>query len=178
MSVPHAFLGLLDAGPQHGYALKASFDDWFGLARPLRYGQVYATLARLERQDLALVATVEAGEGPDRKRYAITPDGVEELESWLAIPQPAEGQGLGPLYAKVVVALLSGRTPSDVLAAQRRVHLVRMRDLRKEAASGSIERGLAADYLIAHLQADLDWIELAGVRIFDDVRSLDDAGKR
>lgn len=174
MPVTHAILGLLEAGPQHGYALKASFDGWFGLAKPLRYGQVYATLARLERQDLAQVATVEAGEGPERKRYAITPGGVEELESWLATPQPAESQGLGPLYAKVVVALLSGRAPDHVLAAQRRMHLDRMRDLRREAASGSIERGLAADYLIAHLQADLDWIELAGARILADSGSITD----
>lgn len=165
MSVSHALLGLLEGGPQHGYALKQEFDGWFGLAKPLRYGQVYATLARLEREQLAQIATVEAGEGPDRKRYAITPDGVEELESWLATPAPAEQIALGSVYAKVVVALLSGRSPEDVLAAQRAVHVERMRDLRREAAGASIERGLAADYLIAHLQADLDWIELAGARL-------------
>lgn len=165
MPVPHAFLGLLESGPRHGYALKRSFDEWFGLAKPLRFGQVYATLARLEREGLSHVAAVETGEGPDRKRYAITPAGVEELESWLATPQPATDQGLGPLYVKAVVALVSGRDPDDLLTGQRGVHLDRMRELREEATSGSIERGLAADYLIAHLQADLDWIELAGARI-------------
>lgn len=165
MSVPHAFLGLLEAGPQHGYALKGSFDDWFDLAKPLRFGQVYATLARLEREELAQVVAVEAGEGPERKRYAVTAAGVEELESWLATPQPAESVGLGPIYAKAVVALLSGRSAQQILAAQRTVHLTRMRELRGEAASGSLERGLAADYLIAHLQADLDWIDLAGQRV-------------
>lgn len=165
MSVSHALLGLLEGGPQHGYALKHEFDERFGLAKPLRFGQVYATLARLEREQLTQIATVEAGAGPDRKRYAITPDGVEELESWLATPQAAEEVALGSLYAKVVVALLSGRSPDDVLAAQRSVHVDRMRELRREAAGQSIERGLAADYLIAHLQADLDWIALAGERL-------------
>lgn len=165
MSVPHAILGLLETSPQHGYALKQSFDEWFGVAKPLRFGQVYATLARLERQDLARVATVETGEGPDRKRYAITPSGVEELESWVSTPDLADGHGIGPLYAKVVVALLTGREPSDVLAAQRRVYLSRMRELRRDASAGTLEAGLAADYLIAHLQADLDWIELAAARI-------------
>jgi len=165
MSVSHALLGLLEGGPQHGYALKHEFDERFGLAKPLRFGQVYATLARLEREQLAHVATVEAGEGPERKRYAITSGGVEELESWLATPQAAEEVALGSLYAKVVVALLSGRSPEDVLAAQRSVHVERMRELRREAAGRSIERGLAADYLIAHLQADLDWIALAGERL-------------
>lgn len=165
MSVPHAILGLLESSPQHGYALKQSFDDWFGVAKPLRFGQVYATLARLERQDLARVATVETGEGPDRKRYAITAGGVEELESWVGTPDGADGHGIGPLYAKVVVALLTGREPAGVLAAQRRVHLGRMRALRRDAVNGTFEAGLAVDYLIAHLQADLDWIELASARI-------------
>ena len=165
MSVQHALLGLLDGEPQHGYALKQGFDLWFGLARPLKFGQVYATLARLEREQLAGVATVEAGEGPDRKRYAITASGVEELESWLATPQRADEVVLGSLYAKVVVALLSGRPAEDVLATQRSVHVERMRELRREAANGSLERGLAADYLIAHLQADLEWIELADARL-------------
>lgn len=165
VSVQHALLGLLDGEPRHGYALKQGFDAWFGLARPLKFGQVYGTLARLEREQLAQVATVEAGDGPDRKRYAITPGGVEELESWLATPQRPDEVVVGSLYAKVVVALLSGRSAEDVLATQRSVHVERMRELRQQAAEGSFERGLTADYLIAHLQADLDWIELAGARL-------------
>jgi DNA-binding PadR family transcriptional regulator len=165
MSIGHAFLGLLETGPQHGYALKAEFDAWFGRIRPMRFGQVYATLASLETKGLAEICTIEAGEGPDRKRYAITPDGVETLESWLATPQSPEEVSLGSLYLKVVVALLSGRNADEILDAQRAVHVERMRTLRKGAAGAGIERGLAADYQIAHLQADLDWIELAAERI-------------
>ncbi|HEY7072443.1 MAG TPA: PadR family transcriptional regulator [Acidimicrobiales bacterium] len=165
MPIAHAFLGLLDQGPQYGYMLKQRFDDWFGEARVLRYGQVYATLARLQKQGLAEVVAVESGAGPERKRYAITRGGVEELESWLATPQPAEEVALGDLYTKTVVALLSGRSAGDVLDAQRAVHTERMRALRRATAGGSVEQGLATDYLIAHLQADLDWIELAGARL-------------
>lgn len=165
MSVGHAFLGLLEVGPQHGYALKRDYDRWFGEGRSLKYGQVYATLARLERDGLAVVAAVEAGDGPERRSYAITADGVEELDSWLGSPVAPEEVSLGPLYAKVVVALLSGRPFEDVLAAQRAVHLVRMRELRRLHESAGIERQLALDLLIGHLQADLDWIELAGARL-------------
>ena len=42
-------LGLLSAGPGHGYDLKRSWDHWFAASKPLAYGQVYATLARLVR---------------------------------------------------------------------------------------------------------------------------------
>lgn len=168
MAIPHVLLGFIETEPQHGYSLKQAFDGWFGLTRPMRFGQVYATLARLEREGLAEVTTVEAGDGPDRKRYAITREGVEELESWLATPGPADSQTLSALYAKVVVALLTGRNPEAVLAAQRAVHLDRMRQLRRDSAGSSLETGLATDYLIAHLQADLDWIELAGKRVARD----------
>lgn len=164
MSLSHMFLAILDRGPQHGYALKQEFDDWFGLGRPLKSGQVYATLARLDREHLAEIVTVEAGAGPNRKRYAITPDGVTELEVWLTSTSSSVDVGLGSMYAKVVAALLSGRSPRDVLSAQRAVHLDQMRNLRRETPAGT-EHALAADYLIAHLQADLDWIELAGARI-------------
>ncbi len=164
MSLSHTFLAILDRGPQHGYALKKEFDDWFGLGRPLKSGQVYATLARLDREHLAEVVTVEAGDGPERKRYAITAEGVTELETWLSSTSAAVNVGLGSMYAKVVAALLSGRSPQEVLRAQRAVHVEQMRVLRRDVPDG-VEHALAADYVIAHLQADLDWIELAGARI-------------
>lgn len=165
MSVPHAFLGLLNSGPQHGYALKHLFDTRFAGGRSLKFGQVYATLARLERDGLTKVATVEAGEGPDRKLHAITLNGMAELESWLAGTEPADQLTLGTIYTRVTVALLTGRPASGILEAQRQVHLAKMRELRRKAITESVERRLSIDYLIAHLQADLDWIELAGARV-------------
>jgi DNA-binding PadR family transcriptional regulator len=162
---------MLDRGPQHGYALKRDYDHWFSGARELRFGQVYATLSRLERDGLANVAAVEAGEGPERKSYAITDDGVHELESWLASPVTPDEMTLGPLYAKVVVALMSGRSADDVLTAQRTVHLARMRELRAIHEGAGFERQLALDLLIGHLQADLDWIELAGARLHRRARA-------
>lgn len=144
--------------------MKQAFDQWFGLSRPVPYGQVYATLSRLERNALAEVVTVEVGEGPERRLYAITASGVEELERWIATPAAADDLSLGELFRKTVAALLSGRSAVQVLAAQRVVHVERMRSLRGEATV-SLERVLAVDFLIAHLQADLDWIELAGARL-------------
>ncbi len=164
MTVGHAFLGLLENGPQHGYTLKHDYDHWFAEGRTLKFGQVYATLGRLERDGLASVS-IESGDGPDRKSYAITAEGVEELESWLDSPVSPDEMALGPLYAKVVVALVSGRSVDDVLTAQRAVHLERMRELRAHHSDGGIERQLALDLLIGHLQADLEWIELAGARL-------------
>src|SRR3954452_23195695 len=84
MAIGTTFLGLLEAGPRHGYDLKRADDESFGAARPLSYGQVYATLARLLKNGLVEVEGVEPGAGPDRKRYAITEAGVTDVAgaSW------------------------------------------------------------------------------------------------
>ena len=72
MSVPLTLLGLLEREPSHGYDLKRDYDTYFGRGKPLPYGQVYATLSRLARDGKAIAGPAEHGEGPDRKRYAIT----------------------------------------------------------------------------------------------------------
>src|SRR5216683_770854 len=56
MSVPLTLLGLLEREPSHGYDLKREYDTYFGRGKPLPYGQVYATLARLARDGKAVVA--------------------------------------------------------------------------------------------------------------------------
>ena len=84
MSVPHALLGLLETGPRHGYDLKREYDARFSHARPLKYGQIYSTLARLQRDGLVMMDAEEPGRGPDRKRYVITEEGATELGRWLS----------------------------------------------------------------------------------------------
>jgi DNA-binding PadR family transcriptional regulator len=165
MSISRMLLGLLEAEPKHGYTLKQDFDERFGGERPVLYGQVYATLGRLHRDGLAKAVGVESGGGPDRKVYAITPAGVSELEHWLAQPEPAAAPLQNVLFAKVVLALMSGRPAEQILDAQRVVHIARMRELTAERHDQDVTRRLAADYEIAHLQADLTWIETAGGRL-------------
>src|SRR5256885_14940576 len=84
MSVPITLLGLLEREPSHGYDLKRDYDAYFGRGKPLPFGQVYATLARLARDGKVDAGQTEPGAGPDRKRYSITDRGVAEVEAWLA----------------------------------------------------------------------------------------------
>jgi DNA-binding PadR family transcriptional regulator len=158
-------LGLLEAEPQHGYALKQDYDERFGLERPVLYGQVYATLGRLQRDGLADAVGVESGGGPDRKLFAITPAGVTELEHWLTQPEPASAPLQNVLFAKVVLALMSGRPANQILDAQRTVHVGRMRELTAGRHDADVVERLAADFEVHHLEADLHWIEAAGTRL-------------
>lgn len=164
MTVPMALLALLDGRPAHGFALKRRYDDLLGHERELRFGQVYATLARLERDGLADDVGLQPGSGADRKVYAITPDGVAELDRWLATPQLPGGRP-AELFTKVLLALVSGRPAEAVLDAQRAVYLDRMRELTRRRTEGDAIDRLARDFEMAHLDADLKWMEIAVARL-------------
>jgi DNA-binding PadR family transcriptional regulator len=165
MAVGYVLLGLLEDRPRHGYDLKREYDERFARARPLKFGQVYATLARLLRDGRVSIEAVESGEGPERKLYAITETGVTDLERWLGEPEPPEPHLQSVLFTKIVLALLSGRSGAEVLDTQRAAHLARMRELTRAKASGDLADALVADYALFHLEADLRWIELAAARL-------------
>lgn len=165
MSIGHALLGLLESGPRHGYDLKRSYDDRFGQDRPLHYGQVYATLARLLKNGLVEVEGVTPGGGPDRKRYAITDTGIADVEHWLAQPEKPDPYLQSTLYTKIVLALLTGRPAVDLLDAQRSEHLRLMRELTRRKVGGDLADQLVCDHALFHLEADLRFLELAAARL-------------
>jgi DNA-binding PadR family transcriptional regulator len=164
MTVPMAMLALLDSGPTHGFDLKRRYDCLLGHERELKTGQVYSTLARLERDGLASGVGVASGGGPERRLYAITAAGVTELDDWLTRPDAATGRP-AEVFTRVILALASGRSAEAVLDAHRGAYLSRMRALTSARNDGDVIDRLAGDYEMAHLEADLKWIELAGSRL-------------
>ena len=163
MSTAHVLLGLLAGGPRHGYDLKRAHDDRLPRAKPLAYGQVYATLGRLERDGLVSEAGQDREGGPDRTSYEITDDGRQHLDTWLSAVEPPAPYVTSELFSKVVVALLAadaGRA-RDYLVAQRAAHVSRMRELTtaKSAPAAGVGDVVAADYAIGHLEADLRWLQ-------------------
>jgi len=160
-----ALLGLLDREPSHGYDLKRDYDAYLSRGRPLPFGQVYATLARLARDGKAVAGDVEPGAGPDRRRYHITEQGKGEVEAWLAEPIPPEPYLQTDLFVKVVLSLMLGRGAEEYLDVQRRAHLGRMRELTDLKQRGSLIDALLADHGLFHLEADLRWIDLTAARL-------------
>ncbi len=165
MSVPLTMLGLLEREPSYGYDLKRDYDAYFGRSKPLPFGQVYATLARLSRDGKVAPGEIEPGEGPDRKRYAITEEGRHEFELWLSQPIKPEPHLQTELFAKVVLALMLGRSADRYLDTQRAAHLQRMRELTELKRKGSLVDALLADHGLFHLEADLRWIDLTAARL-------------
>jgi DNA-binding PadR family transcriptional regulator len=160
--VRQQLLALLARRPAYGYELKQGLEQTFGAAYPQpNIGQIYVTLARLEKSGL-IQGTEVAQEGrPDKKVYEITEKGTRELADWFA--HPTEGPRVrDEFFMKLILA--PGTELADQLTLinnQRRHCLTLMRGLNKLAAT---ERGNRSSLLliegaVLHLQADLDWLE-------------------
>jgi DNA-binding PadR family transcriptional regulator len=167
VSLPEVHLALLLGGPRHGYEVKKEHDTWFPGSKPLAFGQVYATLARLVRDGLAEVVETRTDGGPERTVYAVTPAGQARLDEWLAAPAPPATTGAEDIVRKTVVSL---RTPSsqparDVVLRQRAAHLRRMHELQSQEGGGAACSDTAAHlvrrHVLLHLDADLRWLDEA-----------------
>jgi DNA-binding PadR family transcriptional regulator len=165
MAVPEGVLGLLERSPSHGYELKQAYDALFALAKPVLVGQVYATLARLERDGRVVEAGAEPGKGPDRRRFAITDDGTRFLTEWLERAEEPAPFLQSALSTKVILALATGRDPRSMMDAQRRGHLERMRELSRQKRKAPLDVVLLADQALFHLEADVRWIDLCRERL-------------
>ena len=176
MTISYALLGLLEGASRHGYDLKQSYDRRFGDAKPIRFGQVYRVLAQLERDGRVEVVGVEAGAGPDRRRYSITAEGVTDLDAWLAEPEDPQPQLQSVLFTKVVLALMSGRPAGEHLDAQRAKHLATMKALTAaRRAATSTKDALLFDYRLFHVEADLRWLDHTESRLASLAEEVRDA---
>ncbi|MEU3339957.1 PadR family transcriptional regulator [Streptomyces sp. NPDC002144] len=177
MSTRHILLGLLAAGPSHGYDLKRRHDERFPQARPLAYGQVYTTLQRLVRDGLARIEGTESEGGPERTTYRSTEDGSRELARWAGEIAPPAPFVTNEIFAKVVVSILSGGDAGAYLRAQRDAHMERMRELTavKTAKGADLATVLSADYALNHLDADLRWMTTTAARLTTLTAEVDSA---
>lgn len=166
MSVSHVLLSVLVSGAAHGYDLKREHDARFPAAKELPFGQVYASLQRLERDGLVEVAETTQDGGPARTVYALTEAGRAELHEWLATSEPAGPYAADELVRKAVTALRLGTDASAFLERQRTAHLARMRELLELQRATTDPAGqVAVDHAVFHLDADLKWLETAAERV-------------
>ncbi|MBF8188040.1 PadR family transcriptional regulator [Nonomuraea sp. K274] len=171
-----AVLAMLAKEPSHGYHLHARLRRSLGpLGESMNRGQIYVTLARLERAGLVVCERADGlPERPERKVYALTPAGQQRVAAWLAEvgwPKP----DLAEFHLKLAAAAAARLAdPVELVAAQRRELLRRLREaqqaaLAEPAGSGA---GLLLEGVVLRLQADLRWLdacERAWSRVDDEV---------
>lgn len=160
MSVRHGLLALLAGGPSHGYELKQAFEERTGALWPLNIGQVYATLSRLERDDL--VVALEGGDR-DRRPYKLTEAGRVELDAWLL--QPVEQvASRDELVVKVLMALATPVVDGPrILQHHRRALLEEMQRYTRLRAGADpvadLDWLLTVDALVLRAEAMVRWLD-------------------
>jgi DNA-binding PadR family transcriptional regulator len=84
--VRRALTAPLPCAPRYGYQLRAEFEARTGATWPLNVGQVYTTLARLERDGLVAPAAGSGERGETQVHYRITDAGRDEVAIWFSTP--------------------------------------------------------------------------------------------
>jgi DNA-binding PadR family transcriptional regulator len=164
--VKYGLLGLLAKEPHHGYELKSAFEDLLGDSWPLNIGQVYSTLARLERDRLVEAELVAQDALPDRKVYHITPAGRDDLTTWIDEPSEPPVRVRDELFLKVVLQMrLDGRDPGILISRQRARHLQSLADLPSARTAIDATTQLLVDAAMLHIEADLRWLDLCEERL-------------
>ncbi len=175
MTVRHALLGLLAQRPRHGYELHAAFLALAGGQEiwDLKPAQVYTTLDRLSEAGLVRDIGVEQLRGPEKRIWALTPDGEAALGQWFASSAVPEHQR-DESFIKLMLGISLQRVdPYSIVRLQRtalyrELHEVTERRGRLDPHDdlGTI---LLLDKAAMQLEAELRWLDMVESRL-EDVR--------
>ena len=165
-------LAMLAKSPAHGYELKRELEEHFGAALPpLNTGQIYTSLARLERDGLVDADRVAQDSRPNKRVYRLTAQGQAALDEW--VTQPTPGARLrDEFFMKLVLAGRAGiADPRVLIERQRGAYLQALRDLDhlSGAANGDWAESLLIEGAALHLEADLKWLALCEERLTAEV---------
>jgi DNA-binding PadR family transcriptional regulator len=162
MSIRLGLLALLDEAPAYGYQLRTAFESRTGATWPLNIGQVYSTLARLERDGLVEVAE-SADDSPATTTYAITAAGREQVRAWFLTPVAREDRPRDELAIKLALAVTTpGVEIAAVVQSQRTDTLRTLQELTRlkgRATDEDLAWLLVLDSLIFQAEAEVRWLD-------------------
>jgi DNA-binding PadR family transcriptional regulator len=161
MSVRHGLLALLERGARYGYQLRVEFEQTTGGTWPLNIGQVYTTLARLERD--GLVRALPEVEGHQRP-YEITPDGRAELALWFTSPVEHSDRPRDELAIKLALALTTpGVDVTTVVQNQRTATVRHLQELTRLKPAIDDDSDLAwrlvLESMVFRAEAEVRWLD-------------------
>ena len=163
MSLKHSILAVLTIGDCHGYQIRQEIESRTGDTWDINIGQVYATLARLERDKFVKAKRVN-NEG--QITYSITTAGMRDAQNWLTSPVVQSAQNKNELAIKLALAVtLPGVDTDIILQTQRISTLQSLQTLTTAKMSSSLEDSadlawiLILDSQIFNLEAELRWID-------------------
>ena len=168
MAIRNGLLALLERGPMYGYQLRSEFEASTGSTWPLNIGQVYTTLARLERDGLVEAAGEPDAEG--RTTYRITDAGRAEVATWFASPVERRQRPRDELAIKLALAVTTpGIDVRAVMQAQRTATLRSLQELTRLKAGADEQRDaawlLVLESMIFQAEAEVRWLDHTEVRV-------------
>ena len=156
------FLTLLAGQSAYGYELRQTLEREFGDLLPtLNAGQIYTTLARLERDGL-IIGQDDLEDTRGKRVYTLTDAGRAVLSEWIEAPIPGTRLKDEFFMKFVLVAGAGLAEPRKLLDGQRREYLQSLRDLDAllETRATNATAELLVEGAILHLKADLEWLDL------------------
>jgi DNA-binding PadR family transcriptional regulator len=159
-----SILAILVDGPSYGLQLKNEFEARTGSIWPLNVGQVYTTLARLDRDGL-----VRQRSSGDEKIYELTAAGRQRLAEWFAHPSGNRAPTRDELVLKLIMAI--GRDdvrPNDVIQAERKAAIQELQDytkLKRDAGDDDLGWLFVLDSLIFQAEARVRWLDACEARL-------------
>lgn len=171
MSVKQALLALLEQGPMYGYQLRAEFEQRTGATWPLNVGQVYTTLARLERDGLVEDRGADAG---GHIVYAVTQAGRDEVAHWFTTPVARTQPPRDELAIKLALAVtVPGVDVGTVIQQQRSATMTALQDYTRlkrgdrpePGEPASLAFGLVLDSLVFAAEAEIRWLDHCEARL-------------
>jgi len=175
MTIRHGLLALLVEQPRYGYQLRIEFESRTGATWPLNVGQVYTTLARLERDGLV---EPHGDDGEGHAYYAITSAGRAEVARWFAEPVARSAPPRDELAIKLALAITApGVEVLRITQAQRTQTLRALQDytrLKAKATEADLAWLLVLDSLIYQAEAEIRWLDHCEARL---VRAEAEVGK-
>lgn len=152
----------------YGYQLRHEFEQSTGASWPLNVGQVYSTLARLERDGLV----EQAGEPDEEGKvvYRLTDAGRGELVRWFATPVVVADRPRDELAIKVALAITTpGVDVSAVIQAQRTATVRHLQELTRLKTTANEHDDVAwllvLDSMIFRAEAEVRWLAHSETRL-------------
>ncbi len=168
MSVRQGLLALLEQGPMYGYQLRSEFEQRTGSTWPLNIGQVYTTLARLERDGLVeQVEDASPEPGDSQVVYRLTDRGRAEVSAWFTTPVSRTQPPRDELAIKLALAVtVPGVDVGTVIQRQRSATISALQDYTrlKRQATGTTDPAelawtLVLDSLVFAAEAEVRWLD-------------------
>lgn len=164
MTVRNSLLALLAGSPMYGAQLRTEFEGRTGGTWPLNVGQVYTTLARLERDGL-----VEGAGGADEEgkiAYRLTDAGRVEVQRWWSTPVDRDSTPRNELVIKLALAVtMPDIDVQAIVQTQRTATMRHLRDLTRlkkqarEAESDELAWELVLESLVFADESEMRWLD-------------------